>query len=73
MDDGDRARNWADQHDADALAAHFRRVRRIDPEAFRPADCEDCGEPIPERRLAAAPGCIRCIACQREFESRRII
>ena len=28
--------------------------------------CEDCGEPIPERRRAALPGVRTCIACQTE-------
>ena len=27
-------------------------------------DCDDCGEPIPERRRAAVPGVRTCIACQ---------
>jgi phage/conjugal plasmid C-4 type zinc finger TraR family protein len=26
--------------------------------------CEECGEPIPERRRAALPGVRTCIACQ---------
>jgi phage/conjugal plasmid C-4 type zinc finger TraR family protein len=28
--------------------------------------CEDCGEPIPERRRAALAGVRTCIACQSE-------
>ena len=32
--------------------------------------CEDCGEVIPEKRRKAVPGCLRCIGCQREFESK---
>lgn len=28
--------------------------------------CEDCGEPIPEARLRAVPGAIRCICCQEQ-------
>ncbi len=33
--------------------------------------CEDCGDGIPEKRLQAVPGAIRCIACQeREDQSR---
>ena len=27
-------------------------------------ECDDCGEPIPEERRQAAPGCTRCILCQ---------
>jgi phage/conjugal plasmid C-4 type zinc finger TraR family protein len=26
--------------------------------------CEDCDEPIPEKRRAAIPGCQTCIECQ---------
>jgi phage/conjugal plasmid C-4 type zinc finger TraR family protein len=27
-------------------------------------DCDDCGEPIPEKRRAALPGVRTCVACQ---------
>ncbi|MEX6116506.1 TraR/DksA family transcriptional regulator [Providencia hangzhouensis] len=30
-------------------------------------ECEDCGKPIPEERIASQ-GCIRCIDCQTIFE-----
>jgi phage/conjugal plasmid C-4 type zinc finger TraR family protein len=30
--------------------------------------CDDCGEKIPETRLAVVPGSTRCIACQEKFE-----
>lgn len=33
--------------------------------------CDDCGEPIPEARRKAAPGCTRCIDCQSRRETRR--
>lgn len=33
--------------------------------------CEDCGEPIPEARRAAIPGCTRCVACQTEHYGGR--
>lgn len=35
--------------------------------------CEDCGEPIPERRREALPGIRTCVACQseRDSEARR--
>ena len=32
--------------------------------------CEDCGEPIPERRRAALPGVRTCIACQSERDAQ---
>jgi len=28
--------------------------------------CEDCGEPIPDRRRTALPGVRTCVACQSE-------
>jgi phage/conjugal plasmid C-4 type zinc finger TraR family protein len=28
--------------------------------------CDDCGEPIPEKRRAALPGVRTCVACQAE-------
>lgn len=31
-------------------------------------DCEDCGDPIPEARRQAVPGCTRCVVCQEYFE-----
>ena len=35
--------------------------------------CEDCGEPIPERRREALPGTRTCVPCQsaRDSEARR--
>jgi phage/conjugal plasmid C-4 type zinc finger TraR family protein len=35
--------------------------------------CDDCGEPIPERRREALPGTRTCVACQseRDAEARR--
>ncbi|WP_109512569.1 TraR/DksA family transcriptional regulator [Pseudomonas ovata] len=33
--------------------------------------CDDCDEPIPERRRAALPGCVTCIDCQSLRERRR--
>lgn len=32
--------------------------------------CEDCGCKIPRARLSALPHAIRCVRCQREWESR---
>jgi phage/conjugal plasmid C-4 type zinc finger TraR family protein len=35
--------------------------------------CDDCGEPIPERRREALPGVRTCVPCQseRDLEARR--
>lgn len=32
------------------------------------AECEECGEPIPEARQKALPGVRLCIACQEEAD-----
>lgn len=32
--------------------------------------CEDCGNPISEKRLKSYPNATRCIACQEAFEER---
>ncbi|MCQ2994196.1 TraR/DksA C4-type zinc finger protein [Pseudomonas syringae] len=34
-------------------------------------NCDNCGEPIPEARRAAVPGCDTCIVCQTFLERRR--
>ena len=46
---------------------------RITPPAFGPSahECEDCGEPIPEARRLAVPGCTRCVVCQAEHDGGR--
>jgi phage/conjugal plasmid C-4 type zinc finger TraR family protein len=33
------------------------------------AECEECGEPIPEARRKAVPGVRRCVQCQEAAES----
>ena len=44
----------------DAVAAA--RARLAQGESLE--DCEECGEPIPERRRAALPGVRTCVECQ---------
>ncbi|MBV9882567.1 MAG: DksA/TraR family C4-type zinc finger protein [Sphingomonadaceae bacterium] len=34
--------------------------------------CDECGEPIPERRRQALPGVRTCVACQSERDSRTV-
>jgi phage/conjugal plasmid C-4 type zinc finger TraR family protein len=34
------------------------------------AECEDCGEDIPEARQAAVSGCTTCVQCQAVRERR---
>ena len=33
-------------------------------------ECDECGEPIPERRRAALPGVRTCVACQNQRDRR---
>jgi RNA polymerase-binding transcription factor DksA len=33
-------------------------------------DCDECGDPIPADRRAAAPGCAKCIACKQRDEAQ---
>ncbi|WGO84695.1 TraR/DksA C4-type zinc finger protein [Arsenophonus apicola] len=39
--------------------------RQIGVSAF---ECQQCNNPIPEKRRIASPGCIRCIDCQTLIE-----
>lgn len=66
-DDFDRAQEINDQFLDDALAEQQRRL----PRGKSLTECEDCGEPIPEARRKAAPGCRRCIECQTILENWR--
>lgn len=34
------------------------------------AECEQCGEPIPERRRSALPGVRTCVTCQAARDAR---
>lgn len=42
------------------------RARSRLPKGESLAECEECGEPIPEARRKALPGVRLCIACQEE-------
>lgn len=33
--------------------------------------CQDCGDPIPEARRFAVPGCQRCVCCQSVTEQQK--
>ncbi len=78
MDEGDYAKSFADRWLVECLAEH--RVQNTGHSEQKPVPCPlvtvhciDCGEPISPARLAAQPGAVRCIECQRDFEmnSRR--
>lgn len=47
---------------ADELAQVMAALRRVDDGSY--GLCEDCGEPIDERRLLALPATAYCTACQ---------
>ena len=46
--------------------------RQLELQAQRPslAECEDCGEDIPEPRRQAIKGCTRCVWCQELAEKK---
>lgn len=56
----------------DDLAASLDEVaaalERVDAGTY--GACVDCGEPIPDKRLAALPASARCMDCQRKAEHR---
>lgn len=64
MDIIDIANARADRFNKAALS----RVGSSGPARESLTHCEDCGEPIPEARRLAVPGCTRCRDCQEEFE-----
>jgi phage/conjugal plasmid C-4 type zinc finger TraR family protein len=59
----DLAQDYIERDLANKLAS---RPRRSTTESA--IVCEDCGEPIPEARRKAVPGCKRCVECQQEYE-----
>ncbi|WP_260841312.1 TraR/DksA family transcriptional regulator [Klebsiella aerogenes] len=48
-----------------ALSAH-----RINRNAVSAEHCIECGDPIPEARRQAYPGCTMCVSCLEESELR---
>lgn len=65
MDECDLGSLMADKYMKDSLAGCR---RQIPTGAVSKTHCEDCGEPIPEARRKAMPGCTRCVECASEFE-----
>lgn len=59
-------RNAAWTAETIALAAALRRLEE-EPDSF--GDCEDCGEPIPLRRLELMPHAALCVRCQATRET----
>ncbi|WP_047257989.1 TraR/DksA family transcriptional regulator [Chromobacterium subtsugae] len=68
MDEFDRAQELEELFRAQALAAQADLARLAPRIGY--SHCEDCGDPIPAPRRAAAPGCTRCIDCQHIQEGR---
>ena len=66
-DDIDRAQAREAELLADALSDHARRARK-GLGAVSAQECGACGEPIPEARRMARPGCQVCVACQARAE-----
>ena len=59
----------ANDHADYMLSIALHRARSVST-AVSAFDCDDCGEPIPESRRVAAPGCVACVECQ-SFRERR--
>ena len=57
----------------ECLERAMREVMRPRPVSTRESAevCMDCGEPIPESRRRAVPGCVRCVDCQQEHDHDR--
>ncbi|MFD1880341.1 DksA/TraR family C4-type zinc finger protein [Paracoccus pacificus] len=45
------------------------RLRQSRPRGESLAECEECGEPIPQGRREAVPGVRLCVACQQGNEA----
>ncbi|HJU21576.1 MAG TPA: DksA/TraR family C4-type zinc finger protein [Casimicrobiaceae bacterium] len=71
------ASGWApdgavqDQIDA-SVESEIERARSRIPQGESLANCEDCGEPIPEARRHAVPGVRRCRDCQAEADRSEV-
>lgn len=67
------AQDGAVQEQIDAsVDSAVARARRQLPRGESLTHCEDCDEPIPERRREALPGVRRCVACQAEVDAERV-
>lgn len=67
------AQDGAVQEQIDAsVDSAVARARRQLPRGASLTHCEDCDEPIPERRREALPGVRRCVACQTEADAERV-
>jgi phage/conjugal plasmid C-4 type zinc finger TraR family protein len=65
----DRAQVLEEAERAEALRRALQGESRQDV-VFGVLACLDCDDPIDDARLAARPGCVRCIDCQEAHERR---
>lgn len=71
-DDVDRASEREGELLAEALYQQARRAGLAGKTvADSSAECEDCGDLIPQARRVAVPGCLYCVACQTAHERTR--
>lgn len=64
MDQFDHASEIETLHREAAIQQHQNRTKKRES-AY---ECQSCGEPIPEARRLAVPGCLMCVDCQEEYE-----
>lgn len=64
MDEADFAQANQEAWDRRVLALQLAAM----PQGESAEECEECGGLIPEKRREAAPGCTRCVRCQKLFE-----
>lgn len=55
-----------------SLEDEVARVRSRLPKGESLAECEECGEPIPEARRKALPGVRLCLLCQEESDKEQV-
>ena len=48
----------------DTVKDAIERARALTPSGESAEECDDCGEPIPEKRRQALPGVRTCVTCQ---------
>ncbi|SDO31459.1 DksA/TraR family C4-type zinc finger protein [Vreelandella arcis] len=69
---GGWAKDGAEQEQIEStLDDAVQRARRQLPRGESLAECEECGEPIPEARRKAMPGVRLCVACQSELDKKQ--
>lgn len=57
---------------ADTIADEVERIRKSMPCGESLAECEECGDPIPDARRQALPGVRLCVACQDDLDKQTV-